>query len=406
MESKTRLKQLLNAMISLCVLALAPGMASAQASPAALPAPLALTAAAPYPSKPIRLIVPYAAGGPVDAVARLIAEGSKLTLGQLMVVDNKPGAGGNLGVDLLAKSPADGYTLVMGAVATHAINPALSQRGGAKVNYDALKDFAPVALAASIPNVLIVNKAFATQQGIGTFADFVRVLKAKPGAFDLASGGTGSAGHLAGELLKAQAGVYAVHIPYSGAAPAVASVLAGQTQFMFDNLASATAQIKAGTVLALAVTTAQRAASLPHLPTVAELADSPALTKAAALVKAAKVEKTDKTNKINKTDKTDKKNQIDTLSAHLPDSSRTGGLRSFDVSTWFGIFAPAGTPPAVVTALNHAVRSTLSTPANAERLKTLGTDAAPWDAARFAAFVAAEHSKYAAVIQAANVRID
>jgi tripartite-type tricarboxylate transporter receptor subunit TctC len=390
MEFKTRLKHLLNAMVSLCVLA----MASAQASPAALPAPLALTAAAPYPSKPIRLIVPYAAGGPVDAVARLIAEGSKLTLGQLMVVDNKSGAGGNLGVDLLAKSPADGYTLVMGAVATHAINPALSQRGGAKVNYDALKDFAPVALAASIPNVLIVNKAFATQQGIGTFADFVRVLKARPGAFDMASGGTGSAGHLAGELLKAQAGVYAVHIPYSGAAPAVASVLAGQTQFMFDNLASATAQIKAGTVLALAVTTAQRAASLPQLPTVAELAESPALTKAAALVKAAKVEKTGKTNKT------------DTLSAHLPDSSRTGGLRSFDVSTWFGIFAPAGTPPAVVAALNHAVRSTLSTPANAERLKTLGTDAAPWDAARFAAFVAAEHSKYAAVIQAANVRID
>jgi tripartite-type tricarboxylate transporter receptor subunit TctC len=192
-----------------------------------------------YPNKPIRLIVPYAAGGPVDAVARLIADGTKNNLNQAMVVDNKPGAGGNLGVDLLAKSAADGYTLVMGAVATHAINPALAQRGGAKVNYNALKDFAPVALAASIANVLIVNKNFAAQQGIANFSDFMRVLKAKPGKFDMASGGTGSAGHLAGELLKSQAGVYAVHIPYGGAAPAVASVLAGQTQFMFDNLASA-----------------------------------------------------------------------------------------------------------------------------------------------------------------------
>jgi tripartite-type tricarboxylate transporter receptor subunit TctC len=314
-----------------------------------------------YPSKPIRLIVPYAAGGPVDAVARLIAEGAKTTLGQTMVVDNKPGAGGNLGVDLLAKSPADGYTLVMGAVATHAINPALAQRGGAKVNYDPLKDFAPVGLVASIPNVLIVNKAFAAQHGIANFADFIRVLKVKPGQFDMASGGTGSAGHLAGELLKSQAGVYAVHIPYSGAAPAVASVLAGQTQFMFDNLASASAQIKAGSVLALAVTTPQRAASLPALPSIAE-------------------------------------------SGKGSDSLK--GLRGFDVSTWFGIFAPAGTPPAIVAALNHSVRSTLASPTNAERLKTLGSDVAKLDAAGFAAYVTAEHTKYAAIVKAANIRVD
>ncbi len=310
-----------------------------------------------YPSKPIRLIVPYAAGGPVDAVARLIAEGAKSTLGQAMVVDNKPGAGGNLGVDLLAKSPADGYTLVMGAVATHAINPTLSQRGGAKVNYDPLKDFAPVALAASIPNVLIVNKAFAAQNKIENFADFLRVLKAKPGKFDMASGGTGSAGHLAGELLKAQAGVYAVHIPYNGAAPAVASVLAGQTQFMFDNLASAIAQIKAGTVLALAVTTPQRAASLPNLPSVAQ------------------------------------------ATANL-------GLRGFDVSTWFGVFAPAGTPAVVVQALNQSIRNTLGKEANAERLKTLGSPVSQLEPAAFAALVASEHAKYAAIVQSANIKVD
>jgi tripartite-type tricarboxylate transporter receptor subunit TctC len=310
-----------------------------------------------YPSKPIRLIVPYAAGGPVDGVARLIAEGAKTTLGQTMVVDNKPGAGGNLGVDMLAKSPADGYTLVMGAVATHAINPALAQRGGAKVNYDALTDFAPIALAASIPNVLIVNKAFAAQHAIATFADFIRALKAQPGKFDMASGGTGSAGHLAGELLKSQASVYAVHIPYNGAAPAVASVLAGQTHFMFDNLASASTQIKAGTLLALAVTTPQRAASLPALTSVAEAG--------AAL-----------------------------------------GLRGFDVSTWFGVFAPAGTPPAVVNALNQSIRSTLSTASNTDRLKTLGSDVAALDAVGFARFVASEHFKYAAIVKAANIRVD
>ncbi len=309
-----------------------------------------------YPNKPIRLIVPYAAGGPVDAVARMIAEGAKATMGQPMVVDNKPGAGGNLGVDLLAKSPADGYTLVMGAVATHAINPALAQRGGAKVNYDPLKDFAPVALAASIPNVLIVNKVFADQHGITTFTDFIRVLKTKPGQFDMASGGTGSAGHLAGELLKSQASVYAVHIPYSGAAPAVASVLAGQTQFMFDNLASANAQIKAGSVLALAVTTPQRAASLPNLPSVAEIAET--------------------------------------------------GLRGFDVSTWFGIFAPAGTPPAAVAALNQSIRNTLASSVNSERLKTLGSAVAKLDAAGFAVFVAGEHAKYAAIVKRANIRVD
>ena len=311
----------------------------------------------PYPNKPIRLIVPYAAGGPVDTVARLIADGSKTTLGQVIVVDNKPGAGGNLGVDLLAKSPADGYAVVMGAVATHAINPALAQRGGAKVNYDALKDFAPVALAASIPNVLIVNKTFAAQNGIASFADFVRVLKAKPGKFDMASGGTGSAGHLAGELLKSQAGLYAVHIAYNGAAPAVASVLAGQTQFMFDNLASASAQIKAGSVLALAVTTPQRAASLPDVPTLAQAGE--------AL-----------------------------------------GLARFDVSTWFGLFAPAGTPAAVVANLNQATRAALSTPANAERLKTLGSQVSALDAAGFARFVAQEHAKYDAIVKAANVRVE
>ncbi len=318
----------------------------------ALALPLA-THAQPYPNKPLRLVVPYAAGGPVDAVARMIAEGLRATLSQPVVVDNKPGAGGNIGADIIAKSPADGYSLVMGAVATHAINPALVGRGGAKVPYDALKDFAPVALAANIPNVLVLNTAFASQYKITTVADFLRVLKANPGKFDMASGGTGSAGHLAGELLKRQAGVYAVHIPYNGAAPAVASLLGGQTQFMFDNVASASAQITAGRVLALAVTTAQTAPSLPTLPTLAQ-----------------------------------------------------SGLTGFDVGTWFGIFAPAGTPPAVTAQLNRAIIDTLQVPANAARLKLLGAASNRASPAEFAQFVKSEHTKYAALVQAANVRVD
>lgn len=321
--------------------------------------PHTLTAQPSYPDKPIRLIVPYAAGGPVDAVARIIADGLRTTLKQPVLVDNKPGAGGNIGVDLAAKAPADGYTLVMGAVATHAINPALAGRGGPVVSYDPLKDFAPVALAASIPNVLVVNKAFAADNNITSFTDFVRVLKAKPARFDMASGGTGSAGHLAGELLKSQLGIYAVHIPYSGAAPAVASVLAGQTQFMFDNLASASVQIKAQKVLALAVTTAKPAAMLPNVPTIAS-------------------------------------------------SKLSANIASFDIGTWFGIFAPSNTPSAVVIQLNQVVRATLSSPANAERLKTLGSSDEPmlWSAEQFKAFVIQQHSKYDSLVKTSKVQIE
>lgn len=310
-----------------------------------------------YPSKPIRLVVPYAAGGPVDAVARIIAEGLKTSLNQVVVVDNKPGAGGNLGVDIVAKSPADGYTLVMGAVATHAINPALADRGGVKVPYDALKDFAPTALAASIPNVLILNKAFAQQHGIKDLTSFLTLLKANPARFDMASGGTGSAGHLAGELLKSKAGLYAVHIPYNGAAPAMASLLAGQTQFMFDNLASASVQINADKVLALAVTTPMQSASLLQLPS-------------------------------------------------LSTAGAAQGLKGFDVSTWFGVFAPAGTPTAVVNRLNLAIVSTLNTANNSERLQKLGAATNTLSAQAFTQFVETEHKKYAAIVKQANVRID
>ena len=224
-----------------------------------------LAQAPAYPTKPIRLIVPYPAGGPLDTAARALAEQVRTTLG-VIVVENRPGAGGNLGVDQVAKSPADGYTLVIGAVATHAVNPWLFR----KLPYDPVKDFVPITLVAHVPNVLVITPERAAQLNVASARDFVEYLRKHPGQLNYASGGNGSAGHMAGELLKSQAAVSAVHIPYAGAGPAQLGLLAGQTDFMFDNLASALAQIRAAKLKALAVTTSQRAAGLPDVPTMAE----------------------------------------------------------------------------------------------------------------------------------------
>src|SRR5213075_859540 len=240
-------------------------------------------AAQAYPSKPIRFVVPYPAGGPLDTVARLLGQKVSESLKQPVVVDNKPGAGGNIGADAVAKSAPDGYTILMGAVATHAINPTLY----ANIPYDPIKDFQPVTQLASTPNVLIVNNSVPASN----VREFIAYAKANPGKLNFGSGSTGSAGHLAGELFKAMAGVEMTHVPYKGAAPAMQDLIGGQIDLMFDNLASALGQVRAGKVRALAVTTAQRTALAPELPTIAE-----------------------------------------------------SGLPGFDISTWFGVFVPAGTP--------------------------------------------------------------
>jgi len=307
-----------------------------------------LAQAPAYPTKPIRLIVPYPAGGPLDTAARAIAEQVRTTLG-VIVVENRPGAGGNLGVDQVAKSPADGYTLVIGAVATHAVNPWLFR----KLPYDPVKDFVPITLIAHVPNVLVITPERAAQLNIASARDFVEYLRKHPGQLNYASGGNGSAGHMAGELLKSQAAVSAVHIPYAGAGPAQLGLLAGQTDFMFDNLASALAQIRAGKLKALAVTTSQRAAGLPEVPTMAE-----------------------------------------------------SGLQGFDVSTWFGVFAPAGTPAPVVARLNETMTVALRTPELRERLGKMGADAAPLSSAQFAELVRAELSKYEKVVKFSGARVD
>jgi len=307
-----------------------------------------LAQAPAYPTKPIRLIVPYPAGGPLDTAARALAEQVRTTLG-VIVVENRPGAGGNLGVDQVAKSPADGYMLVIGAVATHAVNPWLFR----KLPYDPVKDFVPITLIAHVPNVLVITPERAAQLNIASARDFVEYLRKHPGQLNYASGGNGSAGHMAGELLKSQAAVSAVHIPYAGAGPAQLGLLAGQTDFMFDNLASALAQIRAGKLKALAVTTSQRAAGLPEVPTMAE-----------------------------------------------------SGLQGFDVSTWFGVFAPAGTPAPVVARLNETMTVALRTPELRERLGKMGADAAPLSSAQFAELVRAELSKYEKVVKFSGARVD
>lgn len=301
-----------------------------------------------YPAKPIRLVVPYPAGGPLDTAARALAEQVKGSLG-VVVVDNRPGAGGNLGVDQVAKSPADGYTLVIGAVATHAVNPWLFR----KLPYDPVRDFAPITLIAHVPNVLVMTPERAAQLGIGSARDLIDYLQRHPGQLNYASGGNGSAGHMAGELLKSQARVSAVHIPYSGAGPAQLGLLAGQTDFMFDNLASALPQIRAGKLKALAVTTLQPAAALPDVP---------------ALV--------------------------------------ASGLPGFDISTWFGVFAPAGTPPAIVARLNETMTAALRTPEMKERLARMGAEPAPLTPQQFGDLVSSELAKYQKVVQFSGARVD
>jgi tripartite-type tricarboxylate transporter receptor subunit TctC len=314
---------------------------------------LAVTAAATaqtatFPTRPIRLIVPYPPGGPLDTAARALAERVKDTLGTV-VVENRPGAGGNLGVDQVAKSAPDGYTLAIGAVATHAVNPWLFR----KLPYDPIKDFVPITLIAHVPNVLVITPERAAQLKVASARDLVDYLRSHPGQLNYASGGNGSAGHMAGELLKSQAKVSVVHIPYAGAGPAQLGLLAGQTDFMFDNLASASAQIKAGKLKALAVTTPQRASSLPEVPTMAE-----------------------------------------------------SGLPGFDVSTWFGVFAPAGTPAPVVSRLNQTLTAALKTPEMRERLARMGAEPAPMSSAQFADLVRAELAKYEKVVKFSGARVD
>jgi tripartite-type tricarboxylate transporter receptor subunit TctC len=311
----------------------------------------AATAAWAQP-RPIRLIVPYPPGGPLDIAARALADKVKDSLG-LVVVENRPGAGGNVGADAVAKAAADGTTIVMGAVATHAINPWLYGR----MPYDALRDFTPITLVAQVPNVLVMNAEAAQRLGIASVRDLVAYAKVNPARLNYGSGGNGSAGHLAGEMFKSQAGLFMVHIPYAGEPPAQLALLSGQVDLNFDNLAAASANIRSGKLRALAVTTAKRSSAMPDVPTIAE-------------------------------------------------SAADLGLGQFDIHTWFGLFGPARLPADATARLNRAFVDALNSAEIRARLATLMAEPAPTTAEAFAQFVRSENAKYERIVKATGAKAD
>lgn len=301
--------------------------------------------------KPITLVVPFPPGGPLDAAARILAEAVRPSLGNV-VVENRSGAGGNIGMDVVARATPDGTTIGMGALSTHAINPWLYP----KMPFDPLKDFAPITLVANLPNVIVLNGEFAAKNGIRSVADFIKYLKANPGKVNFGSGGNGSGGHLAAELFKQLAGVFMVHIPYRGAAPAQMALLSGDVQVMFDNLGSAAPRVREGRIKALGVTTLRRAASFPDIPTIAE--------------------------------------------------SGVPAFRDFEVSTWFGLFAPAQTPPATVERLNKAFAEAMRSAPVREKLQKIAADPAPTTPAEFDALVRRENKRYEMIVKRSGAKLD
>lgn len=319
---------------------------------AAAGATLALAQHAWAQSRPIRLIVPYPAGGPLDTTARLLAEHAKDALGTVLV-ENRPGAGGNLGADLVARAAPDGQTLVMGAVATHAINPWLYS----KLPYDPIKDFTPITLVAQVPNVLVMNAETAARLKIDSLGDLVAYARKHPGKLNYGSGSIGSAGHLAGELFKSQARIFAVHIPYAGGKAAQLALISGEVDLNFDNLASAAGNIKAGQLKALAVTTLRRSPFLPDVPT-------------------------------------------------MDEAGAKFGIRHFDINTWFGLFGPAGMTPALTAKLNRAFVAALNDPEVQSRMAKLLAEPAPDTPEQFAAFVKAELAKYRSVVKLSGAQVN
>jgi len=297
--------------------------------------------------KAIRLVVPYAAGGPIDVSARLLADKVKDSLGSV-IVDNKPGAGGNLGADLVAKSAPDGLTIGIAAVATHAINPWLFS----KMPYDSVRDFTPITQILRVPNVLVMNSDRAKNLNIQTLADFVAYAKANPAKLNYGSGGLGSAGHLAGEMFKAKAGVFAVHIPYNGGNPAQLALLSGQVDFNFDNLATAAPNIRSGKLKALAVTTLVRASALPDVPTVAET------------------------------------------------------YAQFSIDTWWGLVGPANLPPAMQAKLHKAFSDALQSPDVKTRFAAFYAEPTPTTPEAFGALIQSELKKYEPVVKASGAKAE
>jgi len=325
------MKRILALLCALCATCLAP-IAQAQS-------------AANYPSKPIRIVVPFPPGGATDILARAIGNELSKAFNQSVVIENKGGGGGNPGADLVAKSAPDGYTLVMATVGTHAINMSLYS----KMPYDAVRDFEPIVLVAGVPNLLVVHPSVPAK----SVKELTALAKAQPGKLNVASSGSGTSIHLAAELYKQMAGVDIVHVPYKGSAPAVADLLGGQVQMMFDNLPVSLPHAKAGKLRALAVTSPNRSSALPDVPTMDE-----------------------------------------------------EGYKGFDATSWFGLLAPAGTPKDIINKLNAASVKALASPEMRERLAAQGAEPVGNSPEQFGAFIKSEIEKWSKIVKASGARVD
>lgn len=303
-----------------------------------------------WPNKPVRIVVPFPPGGTTDILARAIAPELGKAFGQSFIIDNKGGAGGNVGTEIVAKSANDGYTLLMGTVGTHGINRALYE----KLPYDPIKDFAPITLVASVPNVMVMNTEKARSMGINSVQDFINYAKARPDKLNMASSGSGTSIHLAGELFKTQAGVSMVHVPYRGSSPALLDLISGNMDVMFDNLPSSMQHIRSGKLKAFAVTSGQRSSALPDIPTVEE----------------------------------------------------AGRLKGFEASSWFGLLAPAGTSADIVNRIQREVARALSDPGIKEKMQAQGAIPSGMTPQEFVRLIDSEHSKWAQVVKASGAKAD
>lgn len=298
-----------------------------------------------YPTKPVTIIVPFAAGGTTDILARIIGQALTAELGQSVVVDNRAGAGGNIGGQAAAKAAPDGHTLFMGTVGTHAINASLYK----KMPFDPVKDFAPLTRVANVPNLLVANPA----QPYKSVKDLIAYAKANPGKVNFGSSGNGSSIHLSGELFKSLAKVDMQHVPYKGSAPAVTDLMGNQIGIMFDNMPSAIQHVRSGSLVPLAVTTAKRSPELPNVPTIAE-----------------------------------------------------AGVPGYEATSWFGMFAPAGTPAPVLAKLNAAIVKVLAQPDVKKKINEQGAEVYSETPEQFAAFIQAESVKWGKVVKESGASLD
>ncbi|MBP7564407.1 MAG: tripartite tricarboxylate transporter substrate binding protein [Burkholderiaceae bacterium] len=306
---------------------------------------LAQDAAAGYPNKTVRLVIPFTPGGSTDILGRTIGQQLSALWGQSVVPDNVPGAGGSIGADKVAKAPADGYTLLMGHIGTLAVTPSLYSR----LPYDPIKSFQAVAWVARVPNVLVIHPSVPAKN----ITELIAYAKANPNKLNYGSGGNGSAAHIATEYLKLQAGIQMQHVPYKGTGPAVNDLIAGQIQLMFTGVPAVIAQVKAGQLRALAVSSPRRVKAVPDLPTVAE-----------------------------------------------------SGYSGFEADQWYGVVAPAGTPPAIVAKLNRQINELLSSPEISSKLSSEGAEPTPNPPEVFAKLIETEIARWRTVIQAGGVKVE